>query len=483
MTDVLLELGKNPWARKLVASAKLPIPMPQGLPRLHGAREERFLEGKNVLVSGAGALTDTIARTLSRAGASAQLESPELARAFAPAAEAYGRPTKQLVPDESLAAAPAHAFVIDATDYATPADLKQLYAFVHSYLPRLSRGGRVVLLGRPADDARSATQAAVRTALDGFTRSLAKELGGKGATANLVYVEDGAESRIAATLRFLLSAASAFVSAQPLRVSARAHWNDDDPWVKPLSHKVALVTGAARGIGEATARTLAAEGAYVVCLDRPEDDEPLSVVTREIGGQALLCDVQDPSAPARIASELKKVHNGSGNSHGGLDILVHNAGVTRDRTLARMPESSWDQVIGINLDSVLRITDTLLAEGVIHDQGRIVSLASIAGIAGNTGQTNYAASKAGIIGFTRQLAGQLAGRGITVNAVAPGFIETRMTRAVPMVVREAGRRLSALGQGGLPEDVARTIAFFAEPGAAGSTGQVLRVCGGALLGA
>jgi 3-oxoacyl-[acyl-carrier protein] reductase len=135
------------------------------------------------------------------------------------------------------------------------------------------------------------------------------------------------------------------------------------------------------------------------------------------------------------------------------------------------------------MEALLQITDTLVSEGTLRDNGRVISLASISGIAGNTGQTNYAASKAGVIGFTRHLAKQLASRGITVNAVAPGFIETRMTAAVPIVVREAGRRLSALAQGGLPEDVARAITFFAEPGSAGTTGQVLRVCGGALLGA
>jgi 3-oxoacyl-[acyl-carrier protein] reductase len=147
-----------------------------------------------------------------------------------------------------------------------------------------------------------------------------------------------------------------------------------------------------------------------------------------------------------------------------------------------MTEQQWDQVLGINLEAIIRINSALLESG-LRDGGRIVSLSSIAGIAGNTGQTNYAASKAGVIGMTRYLAGQLASRGITVNAVAPGFIETRMTAAVPLVVREVGRRLAALGQGGLPEDVARTIAFLASPGAAGVSGDVLRVCGGALLGA
>lgn len=476
MTDVLLELGKNPFARKLVQSAKLPIPMPQRLARIDGPRAERFLEAHNAFVSGAGHLSDVISRTLSRAGATSHLDSAALAQAFAPAAEAYGRPTKLLVMEASATPVSAHALVVDASAVAGPADLKPIYTFLHNHLPQLARSGRVVIAGRPVEEARSALVASARAALEGLTRSLAKELGAKGATANLVYVSEGAEERAAAVLRFLLSPASAFVTAQPLRVTGLAAWSGEDPWSKPLSNKVALVTGAARGIGEATARVLAAEGAHVICLDRPEDDEPLSVVAREIGGEALTCDVLDPGAPALIASELKKLH-------GGVDIVVHNAGITRDRTLARMPEASWDQVIGINLEAVLRITDMLVTENVLRDAGRVISLASISGIAGNTGQTNYAASKAGVIGFTRALAAQLAGRGITVNAVAPGFIETRMTAAVPVVVREAGRRLSALGQGGLPQDVARAITFFAEPGSAGVSGQVLRVCGGALLGA
>jgi 3-oxoacyl-[acyl-carrier protein] reductase len=476
MTDVLLELSKSPLARKLVSSAKLPIPMPQRLERPSAPRVERFLEGKNVLVSGAGSLAETIARTLSRAGATAHLDSAALAQTFAPAAEAYGRPTKLLVPDDASNAEPAHALVLDASAIATPGELKALYSFFHLYLSRLTRSGRAIVLGRAVDDARTAAEAAARGALEGFTRSLAKELGGKGSTANLLYVAEGAEDRVPAVLRFFLSSNSAFVSAQPLHVTTRSAWPGEDPWEKPLSNKVALVTGAARGIGEATARELAAQGAKVVCLDRPSDDEPLSVVTREVDGNAVLCDVSDKTSGPAIAAQLKKLH-------GGVDIVVHNAGITRDRTLARMPEQNWDQVIGINLEAVLRITDSLLNERVLRDQGRIVSLASIAGIAGNTGQTNYAASKAGVIGFTRHLAAQLAPRGITVNAVAPGFIETRMTAVVPVVVREAGRRLSALGQGGLPEDVARAIAMFAEPGAAGLTGQVLRVCGGALLGA
>jgi 3-oxoacyl-[acyl-carrier protein] reductase len=484
MTDVLLELSKNPLARKLVASAKLPIPMPQKLERLDGPFTERFLEGRSVFVAGSGAgsraLSDVLARSLSRAGATTSVDSDALADVFASAAEAYGRPVQRLAPAEGDATSDdrsrPYALVFDASALTGPAELKPLYAFLQAQIGRLASSGRVLVLARPSAEAATLSEACARQALEGFVRSVAKEIGGKGATANLLIVSEGAEARATAALRFLLSPASAFVSAQPLYATALASWDSQDEWERPLANKVALVTGAARGIGAATAKALAREGARVVCLDRPEDDEPLSIVARDIGGAPLLVDVADPSAAARIANELK-------SQYGGVDVVIHNAGITRDRRLVRMPEGTWDQVIDINLLAPMRITEALLEHGALRDAGRIVSLSSVAGLAGNNGQTNYAASKAGVVGFTRFFAAHLRERGVTVNAVAPGFIETRMTHAIPLVVREAGRRLSALGQGGLPEDVAETILFLSLPGSAGITGQVLRVCGGALIGA
>jgi 3-oxoacyl-[acyl-carrier protein] reductase len=148
-----------------------------------------------------------------------------------------------------------------------------------------------------------------------------------------------------------------------------------------------------------------------------------------------------------------------------------------------MPEHFWNMVLQINLASIVRIDAELHAQKTLRDEGRIVVLSSIGGIAGNVGQTNYGATKAGLIGYVRAEAPKLAPRGIAINAVAPGFIETRMTAAMPFVIREAGRRMNSLSQGGQPQDVAEAITFLSTPGAGGITGQVLRVCGQSLIGA
>ena len=172
-----------------------------------------------------------------------------------------------------------------------------------------------------------------------------------------------------------------------------------------------------------------------------------------------------------------------GDSTDGLDVLVHNAGVTRDRTIAKMPQERWQELMDINLSSEERINDAILERGLLAGNGRIVCVSSMAGIAGNPGQTNYAASKAGVIGMVQALASPLAAVGVTINAVAPGFIETAMTGAMPLGPREAGRRLNSLRQGGLPVDVAETIAWLASPASTGVNGNVIRVCGQSLLGA
>jgi 3-oxoacyl-[acyl-carrier protein] reductase len=245
-------------------------------------------------------------------------------------------------------------------------------------------------------------------------------------------------------------------------------------WDLPLAGKTALVTGASRGIGAAIAATHGRDGAKVVGLDVPQAEPDLRAVVEALGGEALPLDITADDAPDAIASHF---------ADGGVDVVVHNAGVTRDRTVAKMPEDRWAQLMEINLSSEERIDDALLDSKRLNPNGRIVCVSSMSGIAGNSGQTNYAASKAGVIGMVESMAPALAKRKATINAVAPGFIETQMTAAMPIGPREAGRRLSSLSQGGLPVDVAETIAWFASPATTGVNGNVVRVCGQSLLGA
>jgi 3-oxoacyl-[acyl-carrier protein] reductase len=214
----------------------------------------------------------------------------------------------------------------------------------------------------------------------------------------------------------------------------------------------------------------------VVALDIPAHADALVATAAQLGGSELALDITEPAAPARVAEHLTQ-------NHGGVDVVVHNAGVTRDKTLARMRREQWEQVIAVNLTSIERIDRELFAGGVVRDHGRVVLVSSISGIAGNAGQTNYATSKAGVIGLLSAYAPTILGRGHTLNAVAPAFIETQMTAAMPFAIREVGRRLNSMSQGGLPVDVAETIAWLASPGSAGVNGNVVRVCGQSLLGA
>jgi 3-oxoacyl-[acyl-carrier protein] reductase len=379
----------------------------------------------------------------------------------------------QIKAERAGAEGQAKALVFDATGIADSTDLVELQRFFYPAAGRLQRSGRVVVIGTPPAEAGSARAATAQRALEGFTRSLAKEIGGRGATAQLVLVSPGAEDQLDSTLRFLLSPRSAYVSGQVIRIGAGVAPTPEIDWERPLDGKVALVTGASRGIGAAIAATLGRDGANVVGLDVPEAADDLRAVMTEIGGEAIGLDIAAADAPERIAGHLSD----------GVDVVVHNAGVTRDRTIAKMPEERWAQLMEINLSSEERINDALLDGRLLAANGRIVCVSSMSGIAGNSGQTNYAASKAGVIGMVEALAPELAERKATINAVAPGFIETKMTAAMPIGPREAGRRLSSLSQGGLPIDVAETIAWFASPASTGVNGNTVRVCGQSLLGA
>lgn len=381
---------------------------------------------------------------------------------------------------------PFRGFLFDATGIADSAGLGELFEFFQPRIRGLAPCARVVLVGtlpERAGDARAAQRA-----LEGFTRSVGKELR-RGATANLVSVapETGGAD-LASTIRFLFSDRSAYVSGQVLRLgtipgsggaaaeSAEPDWD----WTRPLTGRKAVVTGAARGIGAVIAETMARDGAQVLCLDVPAQAAALRALAARIGGETLELDVTDPVASGILAERL------GGGERPGVDVFVHNAGVTRDRTLGRMDRDRWNTVVEVNLRAVETLTRRLLDEDdpLLRRGGRIVCTSSIAGLAGNPGQTNYAAAKAGLIGLVEAVAPRAAEqRRATVNAVAPGFIETQMTAAVPLLIREAGRRMNSLRQGGLPIDVAETVAYLAAPGSGEINGQTLRVCGQSLLGA
>ncbi len=474
MADMLLELSRRPQARRLIKSLGLPIPMPPQLVRPTAPRGDRPLDGRPVAVAFApgSALTAPLAAALAEAGATVWTAGAPPVE-MAEAAEAFGRPTR-LLDAEDTGRKKLDALIFDGTALGGPEALGALYEFFHPLVRELGPGGRAVVLSRPVGSQASGVACATQAALEGFTRSLSKEVGRGGATALLVEVAEGAEDRLAGPLRFALSARSAYVTGQPLRIDKRVRVSRDEAaWTRPLDGKVALVTGAARGIGRAAAELLAAEGARVYCLDRPEDQAEVAALARKINGVPVGIDITATDAAPRIAEALG----------GAVDVIVHNAGITRDKTLARMSREHWDQTVAVNLSAVARITDHFVEEGVIRSFGRIVCLSSVSGIAGNMGQTNYGASKAGVVGYVRGMAGPLARRGITINAVAPGFIETRLTDAMPAAIREVARRMNSLGQGGQPQDVGEAIVFLSTPQSAGITGQVLRVCGGALVGA
>lgn len=474
MSDRYLNFTHSSFGKSFAGLLGLPTP-----PRLKRAKEawapaplaERF-----VLIGAASGstLAEALVRELGTMGAALRVvpELPGLATIKAAAATARLPVAGNPAPDSGE---PKNAaLVFDASGLSSPEQMRELFDFFQPQVRQLPANGRVLVVSRaPAarDDIYGKT---VSTALRGFVRSLAKEVGKNGTTANLLEVKQGGESALVAPLRFFLSEHSAYVSGQLLEVGKGAR-SSAVALPGSLQGKVALVTGAARGIGAAISEVLAREGAQVVGMDHPSAEGGLGETMARIGGVGLALDVTAPDAAERIIAETHE-------RFGGLDVVVHNAGVTRDKMLRNMPPHFWDMVLSINLASILRINDGLLKKG-LKDGARIVCISSIGGIGGNAGQTNYGATKAGVIGYVDALAATMAQRGGGINAVAPGFIETAMTAAMPLGPREVGRRINSLSQGGLPQDIAEAVAFLASPAADGINGSTLRVCGQNWFGA
>jgi 3-oxoacyl-[acyl-carrier protein] reductase len=463
MTDQYQTFAKSPIGKFVIKNLGLPSPTPL----------ERF-ESASPVVKGAvlfgaassSTLSGAIAQVLANIHANGYAgNNSELQQAAAKAGLNLG------AFNEGDKESKFKAVIFDASGIQYSEQLKELYNFFNPIARQIQASGRVVVVGISPETAKTVKQAIAQRALEGFVKSVGKEFK-KGIAAQLVYVDEGAEANLESTLRFVLSPRSAYVSGQVIRVS-KADVVDVD-WAKPLAGKTAVVTGASRGIGEAIAHVLSRDGAHVICLDVPQQQADLDRVAGEIDGSTLAIDITAADAGEKIKAAAA--------AQGGLDIIVHNAGITRDKTLANMKPELWDLVININLSAIERVNDYLLENEGFNANGRIVCVSSISGIAGNLGQTNYAASKAGVIGLVKFTAPILK-NGVTINAVAPGFIETQMTAAIPFAIREAGRRMNSMSQGGLPVDVAETIALFASSASTGLNGNVVRVCGQSLLGA
>lgn len=362
------------------------------------------------------------------------------------------------------------ALVIDGRKVSNSAGLKAVFHQLQEGVKSVGLNGKVLIYSIQPELLEDVHHSTYQRSLEGISRSLAKELGGRGITVNLVKLPPNVELKNYATIQeFFTSGRSAFITGQA--VSA----NDASKSGRELSEKIFVVTGGAGGIGSATVKRLSAEGATVVIADMPQMEER---------AKALLSDsVSFHGADLTDQASRKKLLETIKEKHGRIDVLINNAGITRDKTLRNMPEHYWDQLIAINLTAVINLTEDALEMNLIPEGGRIISTSSISGIAGNFGQTNYTATKAALIGYSASKSKELKVKGITINAIAPGYIETDMVKTMPLMTRIFAERLTSLAQAGKPEDIAEAMAFLAHPGAESINGQVLRVCGGSFLGA
>lgn len=471
MNDLLLQISKDPVSKQIASSIGIPLPYP--LKRYKGEWKQRILENKIIKIGGTqnSKVHDSLSFTLFDSGAKIIIDDT-----IKEHIKSSYENVKKGIGGYILGEAEKYdGLIFDATQIKTTEDLFALYNFFHNNIRFLSSNGRIVVIAKDQEDQKDLESYVISKSIEGFTRSIAKEIGKKGAIANLIYLRDKSEERLDGVIRFLLSELSVYVDGQVFRVSNLVKQPEKVSFYRSLEGKNIIVTGAARGIGEKTAEILYNEGAKLILIDHPASKEDLGKVCEKLNAYPILADLSDSNSINTIIENLNSKFT-------KIDGVVYNAGITRDKTIANMKEDQWNQVLQVNLKSILLLNQALL-NSLLQDYSHIVCLSSVSGIAGNFGQTNYATSKAGLIGFVKYLAKDLAKRGITVNAVAPGFIETKMTAAMPFFIREAGRRLNNLSQGGQPEDVGQLICFLVSPVSYGITGQVIRVCGGALIGA
>jgi 3-oxoacyl-[acyl-carrier protein] reductase len=363
-----------------------------------------------------------------------------------------------------------NVLIVDGRNVSNAAALKAVFNELREGVKNINANGKVLIYTIQPELLEDVHHSTYQRSLEGISRSLAKELGGKGTTVNLVKLPPNVDVKNYKTVQeFFTSGRSVFITGQAVAA------NESSTSGRELSEKICVVTGGAGGIGSATVKRLTAEGATVIIADMPQMKERASSLLND-KVSFFGTDLTDADARKQLLQTIKE-------KHGRIDVLINNAGITRDKTLRNMPEHYWDSLIAINLTAVINLTEDALAMGLIPAGGRIISTSSISGIAGNFGQTNYTATKAALIGYSASKSKELKAKGITINAIAPGYIETDMVKTMPLMTRIFAERLTSLAQAGKPEDIAEAMAFLAHPGAESINGQVLRVCGGSFLGA
>jgi 3-oxoacyl-[acyl-carrier protein] reductase len=455
MSDFLVDLASNKTASLIIKKLGLPIPLPTKLKRDFNKTENNILANKKYAMFSINSniLSNLINKTITNSGGNITSYSQ----------------------DDNFKDEKINGLIFNATNIHSIKQLNHLYVFFNYMIKNLYKNSKIIILCNSFTINQSVQETAFSYALEGFTRSLAKEIGKNANTAQLFCLDENVNYELVSPLRFFLSDKSSYITGRPIRVRKSLLNLNSENWDQPLSNKIALVTGAAQGIGAVTSKLLSKEGAKVICLDRPSEKNKLLQLEKEINGDHFCIDITEDQASQKIFNFIQSKYK-------SIDIIVHNAGITKDKTLSKMNSETWSSVININLASIININESLI-ENLMNKNGRVIFLSSIAGIAGNIGQTNYSASKSGVIGLSRYICEKYTTKEITANAVAPGFIETRMTAKMPFLIREIARRMNSLKQGGHPEDVANAIVFLSSPYSQGINNEVLRVCGGTILGA
>lgn len=494
MSEFYEGLARGYLGKRLIKAFSLPYPAPLLRPSEIRFRNQNTLQG-HIILSGftPNDLFKSCIQTLTQ-------ENP--AHAIDPKIHWHGPTTPEsriAINTHGLQTMPTHlppssrgtfsALVLNTQHYRSAEGLEKLFDDCQSLLPLLGKRAHVLLLSPETTQTHTTHQQRYLEGFTALTKCLAKEMAPEATTINHLRVYDNRHQSLPALLRYFLSNRSSYVTGQCVSVglipsaqrwakktatSSAAPLAASNPEPHHLLNApkkpLALVTGATGGIGRAIAHRLAADNFRIILVDQPREKFALRYLAEKTGGIALSLDLTRPNSSGALAECI--------DDHGGkLQSLVHNAGIIRDRLFKNMGAEAWQSVLNTNLWAPIKITENLLKEKKLADQARIVLMSSVMALSGNRGQTQYCLAKAGLMGFMQDIAPQIAKAGMTINTIAPGFIDTPMTQRLPKRIREIAKRYNAFAQAGRPEDVAEAVALCCQPTADFFSGNVLRVCG------